>query len=164
MVRVVPSIPTAAGIAIFRYRLCDIDRIIDRTLVYGPLTALLAATYLDGGVTLQLVFRAPAGQGSQLAAVASTLAMAMAAPFVRCAVGCRGSWIGVSTEASTTPRRPSTPLPSGCGTRDGPGYLLGDLVGVVEETIRPAHASLWLMRAERGGTRILTENRGRAIS
>src|SRR5215204_3359282 len=70
------GIPVAIGIAILKYRLYDIDLLINRTLVYGSLTVLLVATYFGGVVGLQYVFRALTGQGSTLAAVASTLAIA----------------------------------------------------------------------------------------
>src|SRR5215212_11918150 len=70
------GLPVFTGIAIARHRLYDIDLIINRTLVYGSLTVLLAATYVGGVVGLQYVFRALTGQGSTLAVVASTLAIA----------------------------------------------------------------------------------------
>ncbi|MDP8900634.1 MAG: hypothetical protein M3N33_05700, partial [Actinomycetota bacterium] len=75
---VIPSIPLAAGIAIFRYHLYDIDRIINRTLVYGALTAMLVTLYLGGVVTTQTVVRLLTGQEQQpqLAVVASTLVIA----------------------------------------------------------------------------------------
>jgi hypothetical protein len=73
---VIPSIPIATGIAILRYRLYDIDRIINRTLVYGSLTATLVALYIVGIVMLQRVFVLLTGQQSTLAVVASTLLIA----------------------------------------------------------------------------------------
>jgi hypothetical protein len=72
----VPSIPIATGIAILRYRLYDIHRIVNRALVYAALTASLVLVYLVGVVSLQYAFRALAGGNSQLAIVASTLAIA----------------------------------------------------------------------------------------
>jgi hypothetical protein len=71
-----PAIPVSIGIAILRYRLYDIDRIINRTLVYGALTASLVLLYVGGVVALQYVFRVFTGGGSQLAVVASTLLIA----------------------------------------------------------------------------------------
>ena len=68
---------TAIGIAVLRYRLYGIDLVINRTLVYGPLTAILVSVYVGGVVSLQFAFRALTGEQSQLAVVASTLAIAM---------------------------------------------------------------------------------------
>ena len=73
---VIPSIPVATGIAILRYRLYDIDLIINRTLVYGSLTVTLVALYVGGIVLLQRVFVTLTGQQSTLAVVASTLLIA----------------------------------------------------------------------------------------
>jgi hypothetical protein len=70
------GIPVAVGIAVLRYRLYDIDLIINRTLVYGSLTATLIALYFGGIVVLQRVFVLLTGQQSTLAVVASTLLIA----------------------------------------------------------------------------------------
>src|SRR5215211_7180105 len=70
------SLPVAAGIAILRYRLYDIDLLINRTLVYGSLTVMLVALYFGGIVVLQRLFVALTGQQSTLAIVASTLLIA----------------------------------------------------------------------------------------
>jgi len=67
------TFPIAVGFAVLKYRLYDIDVIINRTLVYGPLTVLLAATYAGGVLGLQSVLRGLTGQESTLAVVASTL-------------------------------------------------------------------------------------------
>jgi hypothetical protein len=69
-------IPLSIGIAILRYRLYDIDLLINRTLVYGSLTVTLALVYLGGVIGLQGVLRALSGQESTLAVVASTLVIA----------------------------------------------------------------------------------------
>ena len=70
------GIPIAVGFAVLRYRLYDIDLLINRALVYGSLTAMLVAVYLGSVVGLQAVVRALSGQESTLAVVASTLAIA----------------------------------------------------------------------------------------
>jgi hypothetical protein len=70
------GVPVAVGIAILRYRLYEIDTLINRTLVYGALTAVLIAVYVGSIVLLQGLLRALTGQESQLAIVASTLAVA----------------------------------------------------------------------------------------
>ncbi|HEX5690825.1 MAG TPA: hypothetical protein VFX76_12515, partial [Roseiflexaceae bacterium] len=68
--------PLSIGLAILRYHLYDVDFLINRTLVYGVLTATLALIYLCSVVLLQSLFRTVAGQTSQLAIVASTLGIA----------------------------------------------------------------------------------------
>jgi hypothetical protein len=72
------GLPVAVGIAILRHRLYDIDVVINRALVYGPLTAMLAAVYFASVIVSQYAFRAITGQESQLAVVASTLIIAAA--------------------------------------------------------------------------------------
>jgi hypothetical protein len=73
---VIPSIPIATGVAILRYRLYDIDVIINRTLVYGSLTVILVGLYFGGIVVLQRVFVLLTGERSTLAVVTSTLLIA----------------------------------------------------------------------------------------
>jgi hypothetical protein len=138
----VPSIPVATGIAIFRYRLFDIDRIVNRALVYGLLTAVLVLVYLGGVISLQYAFRAITGQESNLAVVASTLAIAaLFGPLRRRIQGAidrrfyRRKYDARKTlETFSAKLRDETDLDR-----------LGDeMVSVVRETMQPEYVSLWL--------------------
>jgi hypothetical protein len=96
-------VPVTLGIAILRYRLFDIDVIINRTLVYGILTISLAGIYLGGVAALQTVLRSFTGEGSQLAVVASTpLIAALFNPLRR---RTQAFIEGASTEGSTMRER-----------------------------------------------------------
>jgi hypothetical protein len=136
------GLPVAVGMAILRYRLYEIDLLINRTLVYGSLTAVLAGLYFGSIVVLQLLFRALTGQGSQLVVVASTLTIAaLFNPLRRRIQGFidrrfyRRKYDAVKTLAAFSVKlRDETDLDA----------LSGDLVGVVRETMQPAHVSLWL--------------------
>ncbi|MDP8949385.1 MAG: hypothetical protein M3N00_03960 [Actinomycetota bacterium] len=136
------GLPTAIGIAVLRYRLYDIDLVINRTLVYGPLTVTLILVYLGGVVSLQYAFRGLTGQGSQLAIVASTLAIAALFNPLRRRVQAfvdrlfyRRKYDAAKTLAAFSAKlRDETDLDA----------LSDHLVGVVRETMQPAHASLWL--------------------
>ena len=80
------SVAVATGIAILKYRLYDIDLIINRTVVYGVLTATLAAVYFGGVATTQAIFRALTGQQEQpqISVVVSTLVIAALFDPLRC--------------------------------------------------------------------------------
>jgi hypothetical protein len=138
----VASSPIAMGIAIMRYRLYEIDILINRTLVYGSLTATLVTLYFVGIVLLQSLFVVLIGEKSTLAVVASTLVIAaLFTPFRRRIQSVvdrrfyRRKYDARKTlESFSTQLRNETDL----------GALSDDLVGVVRETMQPAHVSLWL--------------------
>jgi hypothetical protein len=144
LVEVVPLtvLYVAVGVAILRYRLYEIDRIINRTLVYGALTVALAAVYFGGVTLLQGVFRALTGQGSTLAVVASTLALAaLFNPLRRRIQGFidrrfyRRKYDAAKTLAAFSARlRDETDLEQ----------LTDELLAVLRDTIQPTHASVWL--------------------
>jgi hypothetical protein len=139
---VIPSIPIATGIAILRYRLYDIDLLINRTLVYGSLTAALAALYFGGIVVLQRLFVLLTGQQSTLAVVASTLLIAALFNPLRRRVQAlvdrrfyRSKYDAARTlEAFGSRLREETDL----------NTLTNDVMSVTRETMQPAHVSLWL--------------------
>ena len=135
-------LPVAIGIAILRHRLYEIDVVINRTLVYGSLTAMLLAAYFSGVVGLQYIFRGLTGGESQLAVVASTLLIAALFTPLRRTIQSfidrrfyRSKYDARKTlEAFSVRLRDETDLQT----------LHNDLVGMITETMQPAHASLWL--------------------
>ncbi len=136
------GLPAAIGIAVLRYRLYDIDVIINRTLVYGALTALLVAVYVGSIVVLQAAFRSLTGQDTQLTIVASTLAIAALFNPLRRRIQAfvdrrfyRRKYDAAKTLAAFSARlRDETDL----------AELNEELLAVVRETMQPAHVSLWL--------------------
>jgi hypothetical protein len=148
------SVPIAMGIAILKYRLYEIDLIINRTLVYGSLTATLVALYFGGIVVLQRVFVALTGERSTLAVVASTLTIAALFNPLRRRIQSfiDRSFYRKKYDATKTLQNFSAKL------RDETDLdtLSDDLVGVVRETMQPTHVALWQqpdvgVRESRGG-------------
>jgi hypothetical protein len=141
------AIPVAVGIAILRYRLYDIDRLISRTLVYGSLTLMLALVYFGSVTATQALFTALTDQEElpQLVVVASTLLIAALFNPLRKRIQSfidrrfyRRKYDARKTlEAFSAKLRDETDLDA----------LRADLVGVVGETMQPAHVSLWLRPA-----------------
>jgi hypothetical protein len=136
------GVPIAVGFAVLKYRLYDIDLLINRTLVYGLLTATLVALYFGGIVLLQRLFVVLTGQESTLAVVASTLMIAALFNPLRRRVQAfvdrrfyRRKYDARKTlEAFSARLRDETDVDA----------LTGEVVGVVRETMQPAHVSLWL--------------------
>jgi hypothetical protein len=138
------GVPIAIGFAVLKYRLYDIDVVINLTLVYGSLTAMLVAVYFGGVATTQTILRALTGQTEQpqLAIVVSTLVIAALFNPLRRRIQSfidrrfyRRKYDARKTlEAFSARLRDETDLET----------LNNDLAGVIRETMQPAHVSLWL--------------------
>jgi hypothetical protein len=135
------TIPVAIGIAVLRYRLYDIDLIINRTLVYGALTTILAAAYVGAIAVLQVVLQ-PFTQGSQLAVAASTLVVAALFQPLRARIQrlVDRRFYRSRYDAERTVARFSGRLRDELDL----AALSAELIGVVGETVRPARAGIWL--------------------
>jgi hypothetical protein len=140
----ITSVPIAIGFAVLKYRLYDIDILINRTLVYVSLTAILFGVYFGGVTAIQALLRTISSQEElpQLVIVASTLVIAALFNPLRRRIQSfidrrfyRSKYDARKTlEAFSTKLRDETDLEE----------LNADLVGVVSETMHPAHVSLWL--------------------
>jgi|SRR5215203_2281673 hypothetical protein len=138
------GISVAVGLAVLRYRLYDIDILINRTLVYGSLSAMLLAVYFGGVATIQVLLRVLAGQEEQpqLGVVVSILVIAALfnpskrriQSFIDRSFYRRKYDARKTLEAFSAKLRDETDL----------NALTEDLVGVVKQTMQPAHVSVWL--------------------
>jgi hypothetical protein len=141
------GLPLSIGVAVLRYRLYDIDVIINRTLVYGSLTAMLVLIYFGSVVGLQYLLRTLTGQESQLAIVVSTLLIAALFNPLRQRVQnfidhrfYRRKYDAAKTlEAFSAKLRDETDI----------DILNAELLSTVRETMQPEHVSLWLSNPER---------------
>ncbi len=136
------GLPAAIGIAILRYRLYDIDLVINRTIVYGSLTVALVLVYVGSVAGLQRLLSPLTGERNQLSVVASTLLIAaLFGPLRRRVQGfIDRRFYRRKYDARKTLDAFSARL-RGASDLDG---LNGELLAVVGETVQPSHASLWL--------------------
>jgi hypothetical protein len=140
------AIPSAMALAILKYRLYDIDVVINRTLVYGALSLTLALVYFGSIALLQGTWIALTGQRSQLAVVASTLFIAALFNPIRYRfqVFIDRRFYRRKYDAAKTLEEFGASLREEVDLEN----LTGELVAVVERTIQPAHVSLWLRDLE----------------
>jgi hypothetical protein len=145
---VIVFLPVAAGIAILRYRLYDIDRLINRTLVYGLLTALLAGVYGSAVLVLGQVFGGVGGDPPSWAVAGATLAVAALFQPARRRIQAvvdrrfnRRKFDAAKTvEAFSVRLRDEVDLEA----------LSAELLAVVDQTIQPTRSSLWLWPSGQG--------------
>jgi hypothetical protein len=138
------GVPVAIGFAVLKYRLYDIDIIINRTLVYGSLTATLVGLYFGSVATTQTILRALTGQTEQpqIAIVVSTLVIAALfnplrrrlQTFIDRRFYRRKYDARRTLDAFSARLRDKTDLEE----------LTYELTGVIRETMQPEHVSLWL--------------------
>jgi hypothetical protein len=135
-------IPTSIGIAVLRYRLFDVDVIINRTLVYGALTVILAVSYEGTIVVLHNLFRVLTGQESQVAVVASTLTIAAMFEPLRRRIQAfvDRSFYRSKYDAEKTLEAFSSKLKNEIDLE----ALNGEVISVIRDTMQPSHVSLWL--------------------
>lgn len=139
-------VPFFFGIAILRYRLWDVDILINRTLVYGTLTSILVLIYVGLIIALQFLLRGLISQTNDIAIVGSTLVIAALFRPLRLRIQgiidrrfYRRKYDAVKTLAAFSARlRQEVDLEK----------LSEELVAVVQDTMQPAHVSLWLRPSE----------------
>jgi len=136
------GIPVAIGIAMLRHRLYDIDILINRTLVYGTLTAILGLVYFGSVVVLQFLLRGFLAQGTQLAVVGSTLGIAALFHPLRQRIqqAIDRRFYRSKYDAARTLEAFSATLRNEVDLTE----LSKQLLAVVQETMQPAHVRLWL--------------------
>ncbi len=135
-------VPVFIGIAVLRYKLWEIDTLVNRTLVYGSLTLSLAVIYIAGVIALEGLAQALTGQTSDLAIAVATLAVAaLFNPW-------RHRVQGFIDQRFYRRRYDATRILAEFNTRLRDevdlDHLSADLVGVVQDTVQPAEIRLWL--------------------
>lgn len=142
-------VPLSLAIAILRHRLYDVDLLINRTLVYGSVTAILFAIYFVSVITVQALIEALTGiqQESPLAIVASTLLTAALFQPLRQRIqrGIDRRFYRHRYDAARTLERMASALRQEVDLQ----ALSEHLLQVVRDTMQPTHASLWLRPVER---------------
>ena len=133
------ALPVSMGVAIFKYRLFDIDRIVSRTLGYAIVTGLLVGVYagLVLLATRVLAVHTPGRRGRRHAGRRRPVHPGPPPGPAR-------SWTAGSTGPVTTPTAPSPPSPRGCRTPSTSTRSATDLLAAVDQALEPAHASVWL--------------------
>ncbi len=148
------AVPIAIGVAILRYRLYDIDRLIGRTLGYAAVTAVLATVYAVAVATVGALLGSFAQGGSVAVAAATLLVFALFVP-VR-----RRAQLFVDRRFNRSRSNAALALTA---LRDrlrndvDAGRVESDVLAVIGATFQPAHASVWL----RAGVRLVRPTRGR---
>jgi hypothetical protein len=145
----IAPVPLAVGLAILRFRLYDIDRLINRTVVYGLLTVILGLCYAAGSLVFVLVAGTGADPPSWLVAAATLAAAAIFRPArrrIQAAVDRRFNrrkYNSAQTiQAFSTRLRDQIDL----------GTLSTELLAVVDQTMQPTRVSLWLLPSTSGSS------------
>lgn len=139
------ALPLSVGIAILKHRLYDIDLIINRTLIYGSLTLLLAGFYFGSVLLLQRVFRALTGQSSDLAIVLSTLGAAVLAQPLRSRVQTLIDRLFYRSRYDAA--RVTQAFAEGLTDEVHLENITRRLAGTVRATFQPEQVSVWLRKS-----------------